>query len=41
MNDPMRKRDLPFPGRWKGYVAIKFIVLVAAILLAFRLAGII
>ena len=41
MNDPMHKKDLPFPRRWKGYVAIKFIVLVLAIALAFHLAGMI
>ena len=39
MNDPMNKKDLPFPKHWKGYVAIKFIVLIFAILVAFYLAG--
>jgi hypothetical protein len=41
MNDPMRKRDLPFPKHWLGYISIKFIVLAFAILLALHLAGMI
>ncbi len=41
MNDPMHKKDLPFPRRWKGYVAIKFVVLALAIAVAFHLAGLI
>ena len=39
VTDPIRKQDLPFPARWKGYIAIKLIVLVLAIALAFHLAG--
>ena len=41
MNDPLHKKDLPFPRRWKGYVAIKLVVLVLAIAVAFHLAGLI
>ena len=41
MKDPINKKDLPFPSHWKGYVAIKFIVLVLAIALAFHLAGVV
>lgn len=33
------KPDTPFPRHWLRYVSLKFVVLVAAILLAFYLAG--
>ena len=39
MTDPVNKKDLPFPKRWLGYIAIKLVVLVFAVLLAFYLAG--
>lgn len=41
MKDPIQKKDLPFPKHWMGYLAIKFIVLIFAVLLAFYLAGMI
>ena len=41
MTEPVRKKDLPFPRHWKGYVAIKFIILILAIAVAFHLAGLI
>ncbi len=41
MNDPINKKDLPFPKHWMGYMAIKIIVLIFAVLLAFYLAGMI
>lgn len=39
MKDPVNKKDLPFPKRWLGYIAIKLAVLILAVLLAFYLAG--
>ncbi|MEO1198757.1 MAG: hypothetical protein AAFX39_05925 [Pseudomonadota bacterium] len=33
--------DLPFPKRWIGYVAIKFVVLGAALLIALSYYGLI
>ncbi len=41
MTEPVRKKDLPFPRRWKGYVALKVIILVLAIAVAFHLAGLV
>ena len=37
----MKKLDTPFPRHWLYYVAIKFIVLAAAILLALYVFGVI
>ncbi|MEM8744861.1 MAG: hypothetical protein AAGF14_09530 [Pseudomonadota bacterium] len=41
MTEPVHKKDLPFPRRWKGYVALKVIILVLAIAVAFHLAGLV
>lgn len=41
MNDPMQKKDLPFPKHWLGYIAIKLVVVAFAVLVALRLAGVI
>ena len=41
MSDPINKKDLPFPKHWMGYMAIKVVMLIVAILLAFYLAGMI
>jgi hypothetical protein len=41
MNDPINKKDLPFPRHWMGYMAIKIIMLIVAVLLALYLAGMI
>lgn len=42
MNDVQRdwKKSLPFPARWRGYVAIKFIVLAIAVLVVLKLYGV-
>jgi hypothetical protein len=37
----MKKLDTPFPRHWLYYVALKFIVLAAAILLALYVFGVI
>ena len=41
MTEPVSKKDLPFPRRWIGYVAIKVIILILAVAVAFHLAGMI
>jgi hypothetical protein len=33
------KPDTPFPRHWKYYIAIKWLLIVAAIALALKLAG--
>lgn len=35
----MSKPDTPFPRRWKYYIAIKWLLIVAAIMLATKLVG--
>ena len=35
------KRDLPFPRRWIAYIAIKLVVLAAAVYLALRWKGLV
>jgi hypothetical protein len=37
----MKKLDTPFPRHWLYYVALKFVVLAAAILLALYVFGVI
>lgn len=34
MTEPVRKRDLPFPRHWLGYIAIKIAVVAAAVFIA-------
>jgi len=41
MKDPINKKDLPFPEYWMGYMAIKIIMLICAVLLALYLVGLI
>jgi hypothetical protein len=41
MKDPINKKDLPFPKHWLGYVAVKVVMLIGAVLLALYMAGMI
>jgi hypothetical protein len=37
----MKRPDTPFPKHWRYYIALKFVVLAAAVLLALYLFGVI
>ena len=39
MTDPLGRKGPPLPTNWKVYVAIRFIVVILAIALAFYLAS--
>jgi hypothetical protein len=37
----MKRPDTPFPKHWRYYIALKFVVLAAAVLLALYVFGVI
>jgi hypothetical protein len=37
----MKRLDTPFPRHWRYYIALKFVVLAAAVLLALYVFGVI
>ena len=37
----MKRPDMPFPKHWRYYIALKFVVLAAAVLLALYVFGVI
>ena len=36
----MKKPDTPFPKHWRYYIAVKWIVIAAAVVLALKLFGV-